>query len=163
MTCTSSAWDDCFVATVTSTPARDGALDIDAINADGIRFIVDDQAPVNMSVFVECGAGRTLRCGGGDLACPGPRNVSYTTPVPGDVLMLAGIQGHQNRRAARRGLIRCATGPDARNKSSSRQQDDGSANADSDVRQTPVLAMIPVDAAPPNEGLLNAFSRTGWS
>lgn len=61
MLCTAAVRDDAVVATVTSTgPAVDGLLDLSAIGADGFTLIVDDQSPVNITVFWEAWGGTDI-------------------------------------------------------------------------------------------------------
>src|SRR5688572_10497985 len=53
MTCTSGYFTDCVAVTVTSTPSADGKLDINSITSDGFTLIVDDAAPVDITIFWE--------------------------------------------------------------------------------------------------------------
>lgn len=70
-TLTSGHFSDCIAATVTATgPARDGALDVDAILTDGFRLIVDDQAPVNMTVRWRAWGGSGVFATVGDITEP---------------------------------------------------------------------------------------------
>lgn len=104
MTCTTSAWTDCVAATVTSTPARDGALDLDAINSDGFRLIVDDQAPVGITVFWEAWGGSDItNAAVGDIAEPAATgNQSYTSPgFTPNIVMMSGVQATSMDAAAR--------------------------------------------------------------
>lgn len=70
-TLTSGHFTDCVAATVTATgPARDGALDLDEITSDGFRLIVDDQAPVNITVRWRAWGGSDVTAVVGDIAEP---------------------------------------------------------------------------------------------
>ncbi len=140
MVCT-SAWSASAVAiTLTSTPAIDGALDLDAITSDGFRLIVDDQVPANITIFWEA-------WGGSDIAAASAiafaeRNGAGTSlhahGVGGtpSVLMFASVNGVTNNVAIRddSGLsVGFATGTaDAENVVVAGNNDDGSAAADTD-------------------------------
>lgn len=49
--CTAGLHEAAVLATVTSTPAFDGLLDLNSITSTGFQLIVDDATPVNISVF----------------------------------------------------------------------------------------------------------------
>lgn len=171
MTCTTSAWTDCVVATVTSTPARDGALDLNSITSDGFTLIVDDQAPVNITVFWEAWGGTDItNVAVGDFAEPGATgNQSYTTPgFEPTVVMMAGVQATSLDAAARgdSGLyVSAFTGTAAaRQFVLVNNNDDGSANSDCDrYYQEEALAMITVAGGDPSaRAVLNAFLSNGF-
>jgi hypothetical protein len=90
--------DDAVAATFTNAPACDGRLDLDAINSDGFRLIVDDAAPVNLTINWKAYAGTTVAVVG-DIAEPAATgNQDYTvtgfasTDTDDQVVMFAGIQ-----------------------------------------------------------------------
>ena len=60
ITCTSGYRDDCVAFTVTSTPAVDGRLDLDALLSDGFRLIVDQVAPADLTIFWEAWGGTDI-------------------------------------------------------------------------------------------------------
>lgn len=60
-TCTSGYRDDCIAMTMTQAAAViDGRLDLNSITSDGFTCIVDDQAPVNLTVFWEAWGGTDI-------------------------------------------------------------------------------------------------------
>ena len=80
--CTTAIASDCCVATVTSTPAFDGKLDIHAFTEDGFQLIVDDAAPVDISVFWEAWGGSDITdasIGSFDEPPPSAGVVAYST------------------------------------------------------------------------------------
>ena len=92
--CTSGVFDDAVVSTITSTPARDGALDLNSITSDGFTLIVDDAAPVNITVFWEAWGGDDITAAATartqEPAAPGAQSI--TVGFQPSVLMLAGVQ-----------------------------------------------------------------------
>lgn len=60
MVCTAMELGDGVVATVTSTPAVDGELDLNSITSGGFTLIVDIQLPVNLTVFWEAWGGTDI-------------------------------------------------------------------------------------------------------
>ena len=96
--CGVMARDDAVLHCVDGAGALTGALDI-AFDADGIRLIVDDTAPVDLSVLVKIWGGNDIKTVVvGDIAEPAATgNVDYTATgmVAGaedQVLFLAGVQ-----------------------------------------------------------------------
>jgi hypothetical protein len=171
MTCTTSAWTDCIAATVTSTPARDGALDLNSITADGFTLIVDDQAPADLTIFWEAWGGDDITdVAVGDFAEPAAiGNQSYTTPgFEPAVVMMAGVQATSLGVAARgdSGLyVSAVTGTDAPSQFVlCTNNDDGSASSDTNrYYQREALAMITVAGGNPSaRAVLNAFLPTGF-
>jgi len=104
MVCTTSAWSDCIAATVTSTPARDGALALDSINATDFKLIVNDATPVDISITYKAYGGDDVTdVFVGDLAEPATAGTqtyldSLFSP---DVLMFASVQATVMDSAAR--------------------------------------------------------------
>jgi len=60
MICCAAMYDDCVIATVAKTPARDGALDFNGFLSTGFQMIVDDATPVNITVFFEAWGGTDI-------------------------------------------------------------------------------------------------------
>lgn len=100
MTCTAGYRDDAVAVTVTSTPAADGLLDLDSINADGFTLVVDDAAPADITVFWEAWGGsqitvaRTVEIA--EPAATGDQDITVTgftaSAVADQVVMTAGCQ-----------------------------------------------------------------------
>jgi hypothetical protein len=80
--CTAGYRDDCLIHLVTSTPAVDGRLDINAISSTLFQLIVDQQAPVNISVFIMLIGGSDIRLAlAGDTPEPGATgDQDYSVP-----------------------------------------------------------------------------------
>lgn len=138
MTCTAAAFNDCILATVTSTPARDGALDLDSIQSDGFKFIVDDAAPVNITVLWEAWGGTDITDAGvGDIAEPAATgDQDYATGgVVASMVFLAGCQSSAAVNTAQRNdsgfMFGFTAGPND-NFAMVGNNDDGSASADCD-------------------------------
>jgi len=95
--CTTGHSGAAVAMTVTSTPAADGLLDLDSITAGGFTLIVDDQAPVDITVFWEAWGGDGVTAAAvGDLAEPagtGPQDYVVAGQFRPAVVMFAGIQG----------------------------------------------------------------------
>lgn len=96
--CGSCVSDDCIISTIDGAGARTGLLDI-AFDADGVRFIVDDQATNDQSVIVEIWGGSDITAVVlGDITEPaatGNQDYSATGMVAGatdQALFLAGGQ-----------------------------------------------------------------------
>lgn len=91
MVCTTGYRTDAVALTLTSTPAADGLLDLDAILSDGFRLIVDDAAPVNITIFWEAWGGDDItNAATGEIAEPAAAgNVDYvvTGSFQPDVVM----------------------------------------------------------------------------
>lgn len=97
--CGVMARNDAVLTTVDGSGAITGALDV-AFDSDGIRLIVDDVAPVNLSVLVKIWGGTDISAVAiGDIAEPaatGNQDYSATGMVAGSnadqILFLAGVQ-----------------------------------------------------------------------
>jgi hypothetical protein len=99
MVCTAGFRDDCVAMALTATgPAADGLLDLDSVNDDGFVLVVDDQAPVDLTVMWQAWGGPNTQAFVGDFAEPAATGTqTYTvtgvTPTDNDqILMLAGVQ-----------------------------------------------------------------------
>ena len=97
--CGSVAVNDCCVVTVDGTGTIDGKLDITSFNADGFQMTVDDQAPVNITVFWEAWGGDDITVAAvGDIAEPaaiGTQNYTvtgFTADGANQIVMFAGVQ-----------------------------------------------------------------------
>ena len=121
--CANAFFDDCIAATLTSAPARDGALALNSITADGFTLIVNDATPVDLTLFYEVWGGSAITVatlvdilepaatGDQDYAVSG-----FTTPDTDDqVLMFIGCADTLNTpaRTASTLTVGCATGPAA--------------------------------------------------
>lgn len=134
------------VITTTEVPAVDGLLDINSFDVDGFTLIVDDVAPVNITVFWEAWGGDEItNVTIGSIAEPaatGTQNYTATGFVanPSDksqCVMFAGVQSVNasgTPQAQDSGLhVGFATGTaTANNITVCGNQDDGSAASDSD-------------------------------
>lgn len=142
MTCTSAYTTTCVAMTTTATgPAIDGRLDLDIINSDGFRLIVDLQVPANITVSWEAWGGSDIIAASpfAFLERSGAGTSLHTHGVGGtpSVLMFASISGAGGASTPVRedsGLsIGFATGTsDAENIVVAGNNDDGSAAADTD-------------------------------
>jgi hypothetical protein len=139
--------------TLTSTPAADGLLDLNSITADGFTLIVDDQAPVSISVFWEAWGGADIKEAAiGQISEPaGTGNVDYICGFQPDVLMLTGVQGTAAANTVTRNdasmMIGAASGMlDEENIVAVANDDDASATSDTDsyCKTGECLAMIVV-------------------
>ena len=137
-TCTTAAFNDCILATLTSTPARDGALDLDSIQSGGFKFIVDDAAPVDITVLWEAWGGTDIDDAGvGDIAEPAATgDQDYATGGKvASVVFLAGCQSTSAVNTAERNdsgfMMGFTAGPND-NVALVGNSDDGSANMDTD-------------------------------
>jgi len=109
--CTTGYRDDCVAMTLARTPAADGLLDLNSITSDGFTVIVDDQAPVNVTVFWEAWGGDDITVATViDIAEPAANgNVDYTvagftgSDTDDQVVMFAGVQATGTSPAAARG------------------------------------------------------------
>lgn len=97
--CGTSAHNNAVIATNNGAAIIDGLLDIDQVNSDGFRLVVDDQAPVNLTVFWEAWGGSDITVAACfDLAEPaatGDVDVTVTGLVSGatdQVVLFAGVQ-----------------------------------------------------------------------
>jgi len=168
--CTSGVFDDAVVSTVTSTPARDGALDINSITSDGFTLIVDDQGPVDLTVFWEAwGGGEITAAETGRIQEPAAvgNQVIAGTFKP-DVLMLAGVQvvgtGATIVTREASGLSLGFSAPNTIVVSGN--ADDGSPSADTDgfCFSTRVHAMMaPAGGNPTGLAGVIAFNPTGFT
>lgn len=143
MTCATGQFTDCVIATISSAPARDGALDVSAFGADGFTAIVDDAAPVNITVFWEAWGGSDISVATvGDITEPAATgNVDYTvtgfvTGANDQIVMFAGVQATAADTAARNdsGLYvgAASSGLTANNIVACVNSDDASADSDTD-------------------------------
>lgn len=139
MVCTSGFREDCVAMTLTSTPAADGLLDITAFGTDGFTLTVDDQAPVNITVFWEAWGGSAITNAVTGVmpepAATGPQE--YTTGFRPDIVMTAGVQTTSAAPAATRNDSGLSAGfgftPGGLNAVFVvGNSDDGSGNADTD-------------------------------
>lgn len=134
------------VITTTEVPAVDGLLDINSFDVDGFTLIVDDVAPVNITVFWEAWGGDEItNVTIGSIAEPaatGTQNYTATgfVATPSDksqCVMFAGVQSVNasgTPQAQDSGLhVGFATGTaTANNITVCGNQDDGSATGDTD-------------------------------
>jgi hypothetical protein len=151
MTCTSGYRTDAVAMTLTSTPAADGLLDLNSITADGFTLIVDDQAPVDVTVFWEAWGGTDItNVATGEISEPAATgDQSYTIGFTPSVVLTAGIQATGGAPTAVRADSGLSVGFTVAKVASQAtvvgNQDDGSANADTDggLRKE-TLMMIPL-------------------
>jgi hypothetical protein len=101
--CTAGQRTDAVAATVTSTPAFDGLLDIQSFDAAGFTFIVDDASPVDITVFWEAwGGDDSISANVVDITEPGSAgNQTYSVGFQPSVLMIAGCQHNAADGSAR--------------------------------------------------------------
>lgn len=159
MTCTTGVRDDAIAATFTSAPAVDGLLDLNSITADGFTAIVDDQAPVDLTIFWEAWGGDEITVATtGEITEPaaiGTVNYTVTGFEAGErddqVVMFSGVQATAATPSAARNdsgwYVGFATGAAAsENVVIVGNQDDGSATADADsyAQTGECVAMIAV-------------------
>lgn len=97
--CGTAVSNDCVACTIDGAAARTGLLDIDTITSDGFTLIVDDAAPVNLTVFWEAFGGDDITVAEiGDITEPAATgNVDYTvtgfaSDATDQVVMFAGVQ-----------------------------------------------------------------------
>jgi hypothetical protein len=172
MTCTTGYRTDCCVMTLTSTPAADGRLDLDALLSTGFRMIVDDQGVVDLVVCWEAWGGPDLAVATTlEIAEPaGTGNQDYTvtgfTATGVDqVVMVFGVQETGSAQVASRNdsgfMAGFASGPSAEQCVVLGNNDDGSANADTDGYglDGECLAMITVAGGNPSA----RASLTQWN
>ena len=177
MDCGAGLRDDCVIATIIGAGTFDGMLDLNAINSDGFSLIVDDAAPVNITVFWEAWGGSDITVAAlVDIAEPAATgNQSYTaTGFTSDganqVVMFAGCQSTaaaNTGAAADAGLcIGYATGTGATAQIvAAINQDDGSNTADTDgyALSSECLAMIALAGGNPNaRAAINAWATNGF-
>jgi len=143
MVCTDFVFSDCVVGTVTSTPAIDGQIDLNSITSDGFTLIVDDQLPVDLTIFWEAWGGSDIthaKLTGTitDKVASGALNINHNlgsgnTP---SVIMFAGTNYAASGVPERQDgclMVGFATGTtDAENIVVLGNNDDGSAAADCD-------------------------------
>jgi hypothetical protein len=177
--CGSIARNDAVVVTVDGNGATSGLLDISAFGTDGFTLIVDDVAPVNITVFWEAWGG-DITAGVGDIAEPAAiGNQTYTTTVTGfgdktnaggSCVMFAGVQSTaalNTGQATDSGLcVGFATSTKTINNITiCGNQDDASANADTDgyCKIGECLSMIIVGGGNPNaRATLVGYSANGF-
>jgi len=99
MVCTSGLRNDCVAFSLTSTPAADGLLDINAINSDGFSLIVDDQGVVDLAIHWEAWGGTDITVATViDIAEPAATGdvdytvTGFTSGATNQVVMFAGVQ-----------------------------------------------------------------------
>lgn len=98
--CTTGYRNDCIAMSLTSTPAADGLLDLDALLSTGFRCIVDDQGVTDLTICWEAWGGTDLIVAViGEISEPaavGAQSVAVTgfTADAGDqVVLFFGVQG----------------------------------------------------------------------
>lgn len=155
--CTTGYRTDCVAMTLTSTPALDGALDLQSIDSDGFTLVVDDQAPVGITVFWEAWGGDDITNAIiGEIAEPGATgSVNYSCGFRPDVLMFAGVQGTAAANTVTRNdaaLMVGATNGPANNIVAVANEDDASTTTDTDryARSGECLAQITVAGGNPS-------------
>lgn len=179
--CTTGYRTDCVAMTLTSTPAADGLLDISAIASDGFTLIVDDQAPVNITVFWEAWgdtAGEIVTAATGEIAEPAATgNQDYTvtgwgtTPSDGGAcVFFAGVQATAAAQTAARNdsgfFVGAASGQTAANNIVVMgNMDDAFGTADTDgyALDGECLAMCTVGGgSPSSRATLTLFNANGF-
>jgi hypothetical protein len=175
---TAGLFADCIAATVTSTPARDGALDLDSITSDGFTAIVDDAAPVDITVFWEAWGGADITVAL-DLSIAEPSadgDVDYTvtgfasTDTDDQIVMLFGCQSTAAAGTAERAssglMVGFASGAAAgENVVLTGSSDDASGTSDTDRYglSSQCLAMIAVAGGNPTaQAALTQFNTNGF-
>lgn len=98
-TCTSGYRDDCIAMVLSGTPAAEGLLDLTAVASDGFTLTVDDQSPIDITIFWEAWGGSDITVAAvGDIAEPaaiGTQDYAvtgFTLNATDQVVMLAGVQ-----------------------------------------------------------------------
>jgi hypothetical protein len=170
--CTTGYRNDCVAMTLTSTPAMDGALDLSAIADDGFTCIVDDQAPVSITVFWEAWGGSDLtQAAIGEIAEPAATGTQdIVAGFNPDVVLFAGVQGTAAANTATRNdaalMVGAASGPGtAQNIVCVSNEDDASGTSDTDgyCVTGECLAQIAVAGGNPNaRAQLTAWLDTGF-
>lgn len=157
--CGAGARNDCIVAVCDGAAAFTGMLDI-AFDSDGIRLIVDDATPANLTVFVMIWGGDITPVVG-DIAEPAATgNVDYTATgmVAGasdQVLLLAGCQSTaalNTAAATDAGIFFGAAHNSSEQHVSAANDDDASATMDTDHYNVSgeCLAQIVLGGGSPN-------------
>ena len=123
--CPTGSRDDAIAATVTTAPAFDGLLDLNSITSDGFTLIVDDAAPVNLTVFWEAWGGSDITVaatGVAPVVATGDADYTVTgfaVNAIDQVVMFAGVQtlaAENSATAENSGLnVGFASGPNAAN------------------------------------------------
>lgn len=105
--CTTGYRTDCIAQTITSTPGADGRLRLNSVTATGFTLIVDDNSPVNITVFYDGWGGDDIQYATtGEIVEPAaPGNVDYviTGSFQPHVVMFAGVQATAAAPTAARG------------------------------------------------------------
>jgi hypothetical protein len=157
--CGSVAANNSVVITVNGSGVIDGLLDISSFDSDGFTLIVDDVAPVNITVFYEAWGGSDITVASvGDIAEPaaiGTQNYTVNGFTAGggnnQVVMFAGVQstaalntGQANDSGLCVGFASSTS--TANNVTICGNSDDASATMDTDgyIRNTECLSMIVV-------------------
>lgn len=93
--CTTGYRTDCVAMSITSTPAADGLLDLQSIDADGFTLIVDDQGVVDLVIGYEAwGGSDVVEAAIGEISEPAATGVvNYACGFRPDVVLFAGVQG----------------------------------------------------------------------
>jgi hypothetical protein len=170
--------EDAVAATVTSTPGFDGLLDLGSITSDGFTLVVDDAAPVDLTIFWEAWGGSDITVAAtvavAEPAGTGDQDYTVTGFASSDtedqVVMFAGVQATAAAGTAARndsGLtVGFASGGAAgENVLVLGNSDDGSANMDTDRYglDGEALAMIAVAGGNPNaRAQLTQFNTNGF-
>lgn len=158
------ARNDAVVVTVDGNGATTGLLDISSFDAGGFTLIVDDVAPVNITVFYEAWGGDEITVAEiGDIAEPAAiGNQSYTvngftSNGNNQVVMFAGVQATtalNTGQAADSGMcVGFASSTSTTNNITiCGNSDDASATMDTDgyIRQGECLSMIQLAGGNPN-------------
>lgn len=97
--CGGFAANDCVVGTCDGAAARDGELDLNAINSDGFQLIVDDQAVEDITVFWQAWGGDDItNVTLGDIAEPAADGntdhtaTGFVASATDQAVMVAGVQ-----------------------------------------------------------------------
>jgi hypothetical protein len=141
--CGTVARNDAVMCTTDGAAGSDGEVDLDVINSDGFRLIVDDQLPQSVTIFWEAWGGSDITVAEvGDISEPAAGgDVDYTVTgfVSGatdQVVMLAGVQSVaavNTAEAEASGMyIGYATGASGENIIVGGNADDSSATMDTD-------------------------------
>lgn len=174
MVCATGYTATAILATVSSTPALDGLLDLNSITSDGFTLIVDDAAPVNIAVYWEAWGGSDITSvATGEISEPATATaVDYvvTGSFQPTVVMFAGVQGTASPPTATRNdsgfYAGFATGSAAANNVVVLGNSDdaiGTSDTDGYGRAGDCVAMILIAGGNPNaRAHLTAFNADGF-
>lgn len=176
--CGSVAANNSVVITVNGSGVIDGLLDISSFDSDGFTLIVDDVAPVNITVFYEAWGGDEIQVATvGDIAEPAATGtIGYTANgllygVNNQVVMFAGVQSTaalNTGQANDSGLcVGFASNPStSKNVTICGNSDDASATMDTDgyIRDGECLSMIVVAGGNATaRAIFDRFNNDGFS